>query len=139
MAEKVTKRNMAELTKQCFEKTIYMVGEGKLPNGGEEVIHVEGITREASFHGKRLNEHRCTVQAILRKLPDCFESSSGASFEEMAFTKGGKERWTAKPYVCEQLLLMAMALGLMRYTTPRNCWGRFEGKDCDIPYVAIVA
>ena len=130
MQEVVNADNMAKLVEECFSNALYGLGkeDGK-------PISVDGITRNALFHEDRLKKHSVTILAILRQLPKKFKEGTG--FERMAYLRDGRTKWTRRPYVCEQLLLMAVALGLMKYKTERDREWKFEGSD--IPEVAITA
>lgn len=122
----VTATNMSELTQNAFMDCLFKEGEDTTNH-----VKVEGITSMFGLHPQRLEEKRELVTAILAKLPEEFKE--GWSFLNLCITKDG-EQWTGMHRVCEQLVVMAIGLGLMEYCMPREMWMILPG---GVPYLKI--
>jgi len=122
----VTADNMAKITEEAFRDCLFKEDE-------DHTVHVavEGLTMGFGFHPKRLEEKRELVTALLAKLPEEFKE--GWSFLNLCTTKDG-EQW-ADHRICEQLVAMALGLGLMKYTMPRERWFCLPG---GVPYLTIL-
>jgi len=94
-------------------------------------VKVEGLTSMFGLHLQRLEEKRELVTALLAELPAEFKE--GWSFLKLCTTKDG-EQWTDVHRICEQLVVMAIGLGLMEYCMPRKMWAILPG---GVPYLRI--
>ena len=83
------------------------------------------------LHPQRLEEKRELVTALLAELPAEFKE--GWSFLNLCITRNG-ELWTGSQRVCEQLVVMAIGLGLMEYCMPREMGAMRPGR---VPYLMI--
>lgn len=108
----ITVSNMSELTVKAFLDCLFKEGEDTT-----DYVLVEGITGMFGLHPQRLEEKREFVTAILAELSTDFKE--GENFFHLFFTKDD-EQWTDNPYVGEQLVVMAIGLGLMEYCEPKN-------------------
>lgn len=122
----VTASNMAELTRTAFMDCLFKEGEDTT-----NYVKVEGITNMFGIHPERLEEKRELVAALLAKLPEEFKE--GYTFLNFCITKDG-EQWTGMHRICEQLIVMAIGLGLMEYCMPREMWAFLPG---GVPYLII--
>ena len=122
----VTASNMSELTHKAFMDCLFKKGEDST-----NLVKVEGITRMFGLHPQRLEEERELITALLAELPAEFKE--GWSFLNLCTTKDGKQ-WTGLHRVCEQLVVMAIGLGLMEYCFPREMWAILPG---GVPYLMI--
>lgn len=122
----VTESNMSELTQKAFMDCLFKEGEDTT-----NYVSVEGITRNYGFHLQRLEEKRELVTALLAELPAEFKE--GYTFLNICTTKEGK-LWTGEHHICEQLIVMAIGLGLMSYCMPRTMWAFLPG---GVPYIII--
>lgn len=122
----VSASNMAELTSQAFMDCFFKEGEDTTNH-----VKVEGLTTMFGLHPERLEEKRELVTAILAELPEKFKE--GWTFLNMCVTKDGTQ-WTGMHRTCEQLVVMAIGLGLMEYTFPREMWQFLPG---GVPYLTI--
>ena len=118
---------MSELTSkaffECFSEDEYTAN----------CLDVEGLFCIYVLNATRLEENRELVTALLAELPEEFSFDEGSSFLNVCLTKNGIQ-WTVSEYVCEQLTLMAIGLGLMEYVHPRSKWRRLPG---GVPYLRI--
>ena len=122
----VTASNMSELTSNAFMDCLFKKGEDTTNH-----VKVEGLTSMFGLHPQRLEEKRELVTALLAELPAEFKE--GWSFLNLCTTKDG-EQWTGMHHVCEQLVVMAIGLGLMEYLIPREMWRILPG---GVPYLKI--
>lgn len=122
----VTATNMSELTSNAFMDCLFKEGEDTTNH-----VKVEGLTSMFGLHPQRLEEKRELVTALLAELPAEFKE--GWSFLNLCTTKDG-EQWTDMHLVCEQLVVMAIGLGLMEYCMPREMWVILPG---GVPYLMI--
>ena len=122
----VTATNMSELTSNAFMDCLFKEGEDTTNH-----VKVEGLTSMFGLHPQRLEEKRELVTVLLAELPAEFKE--GWSFLNLCTTKDG-EQWTDMHLVCEQLVVMAIGLGLMEYCMPREMWVILPG---GVPYLMI--
>lgn len=122
----VTATNMSELTQRAFLDCLFKEGENTTNH-----VKVEGITNIFCLHPQRLEEKRELVTALLAELPEEFKE--GWSFLNLCNMKDGKQ-WTGMHRICEQLVVMAIGLGLMEYCMPREMWVVLPG---GVPYLII--
>lgn len=118
--------NMSELTTKAFMDCLFKEGEDTTNN-----VSVEGLTSIYRLHPERLEEKRELVINLLAELPAQFKD--GYTFLNICTMKDGKQ-WTGSHHVCEQLVVMAIGLGLMEYCTPRKMWTILPGS---VPYLRI--
>ena len=121
----ITATNMSELTSKAFMDCLFKEGEDTT-----NYVKVEGLTCTFRLHPQRLEEKRELVTALLSKLPANYKE--GWTFLNLCTTKDGKQ-W-ADQRVCEQLMVMAIGLGMMKYCMPRTMWAILPG---GVPYLII--
>ena len=94
-------------------------------------VMVEGVMRDGEFHPDRLESHKEEIKELLEELHPNFKE--GWSFLNMAEDKHGK-LWGQHIDV-ENLILMSIGLGLMKYCAPREIWSALPG---GMPYVQVI-
>lgn len=85
--------------------------------GGQPDHYVvgKGIMRSFAFHPKRLHEQRMAVAAMLRELPEGFRETKGGGWSFLNFCEDCQGRiWTGEHRVCDDLIAIGSALGLVR-------------------------
>ncbi len=107
------------------KKQIGLADERDYFNSGVLVMNL------AAMRDERLEEKFDIVLSILGELSDDFKS--GYSFLAFNLTKYGKP-WTDYQNVCEQLLVLAIGLGLAGFCSPREMWSSLPG---NAPYIVI--
>ena len=122
----VTATNMSELTHNAFMDCLFKEGEDTTNH-----VKVEGLTSMFGLHPQRLEEKRELVTALLAELPAEFKE--GWTFLNLCTTKDG-EQWTGMHRICEQLVVMAIGLGLIEYCMPKEMWVILPG---GVPYLMI--
>ena len=123
----VTASNMSELTSNAFMDCLFKEGEDTT-----NLVKVEGIKSMFGLHPQRLEEKRELVTALLSELPAKFKE--GWTFLNLCTTKDGKQ-WTDSHSVCEQLVVLGIGLGLMKYCMPKEMWEFLPG---GVPYIMVV-
>lgn len=105
------------------------------PEPGTKYIPVKGIVSNVAFDPKKIEQYSLTIKMMLNELDDTFKEDMGGgwSFLQMAGTKSG-ELW-ADHRTMEQLMLLGIAAGWLKYLLPREMWPAFSG---GVPYVTIV-
>jgi hypothetical protein len=97
-----------------------------------EPIEVNGITNNYGLHPKRIKESEDEIINFINELPETFKE--GRSFLNLCQTKDG-EQWTGLHSVCEQLIMLGMAIGKMKYCFPKEMWFVLPG---GVPYIQII-
>jgi hypothetical protein len=108
------------------------VARGEVPDG--QVV-VKGITVWFVFDRARLESHRADVAGMLANLPRQFRLTEGGGWSFLNGCMDGRGRqWTDSYRFVETLMQLGIALGLGRWTTPRETWATFPG---GMPYYVI--
>ena len=81
------------------------------PEPGDKFIPVRGIVTNVGFVPKKINDYSLTIKMMLNELDDTFK-------EDM-----------------EQLMLLGIAAGWLKYLLPRELWPALSG---GVPYLVIV-
>lgn len=105
------------------------------PEPGTKFIPVRGIVTNVGFVPKKINDYSLTIKMMLNELDDKFKEDIGGgwSFLMMAVDKSGNQ-W-ADHKTMEQLMLLGLAAGWLKYQLPRKLWTALAG---GVPYVVIV-
>lgn len=112
----VTKSNMSEWVKYAFNKCIIQEGEDTSVQ-----TKVNGLNKMYGFNPKRLKQCRLLITEIVSNLSESFSTEHGDSFLDVWKYKDD-DYWTKDIKVCEQLVVLAIGLGLMEYTFEPGMW-----------------
>lgn len=95
---------------------------------------IEGVVRSFGFDLDRLEAHRETVKEILEEMPEAFhkETGGGWSFLQLCQDKHGYQ-WGEHENM-EELVCVAIALGLAAFQLPRPVWSALPG---GMPYIVF--
>lgn len=98
-------------------------------------IKAEGIVHTVGFHPGRLESHKEEVEELLEELPDEFKKSGGGgwSFLNACNDRHGNQ-WTGLHRTMEQLVLLGIAIGKVKFQLPRETWKALPG---GMPYLVI--
>ena len=112
--------------------------EAELDGNGKpkiEPVTAEGITGKFGFHPDRLKSYSTKLTEFLKELPDGFHKKLGGgwSFLNACETKNG-EQWTGLHQRMEQLFVMGIALGKVKYSLPKEMWSILPG---GMPYLVV--
>lgn len=109
-------------------------GEG---HDAADVVFADGIIRRAvPFSRAALERHRDEIVALLAELPEQFHQGAGGgwSFLNACLDRHGNQ-WTGLHQVMEELFLLGLAVGRVRYLLPRESWDALPG---GMPYLVVV-
>jgi len=98
-------------------------------------VKAEGIITNVGFHPTRLKSHKEEIEKMLDELPDEFKKSGGGgwSFLNACNDKDGNQ-WTGLHETMEQLILLGIAIGKVKFQLPREMWKVLPG---GMPYLVI--
>ena len=101
----------------------------------EDLVIVEGVVNNFSFHSERLQEHKDEIIALLSQLPTQFQQSEGGgwSFLNACMTKDGTQ-WGEHRNM-EQLFVLGLGIGKVRWQMPKEMWSILPG---GMPYVVVL-
>lgn len=123
---------ISDIMKDVLFKTEELPEDGAAP---ENAVIVEGLTNKFGFHPDRLESHREEIEGMLKELPDSFLESKGGGMSFLNMCNDSKgEQWTSFHRTMEELLVLALGLGVGSYCAPRGLWGAFPG---GMPYVSF--
>lgn len=127
--------NMRDEVKTILRSVLYNAEESKDGAPPADAVLVSGVVRDYGFHPQRLAASKPKVKALIDQLdPNFFIGSAGGggSFLYLPFDKNG-EQW-GEQIDAEELLALAMGLGMAEYLLPRNFWVVLPG---GVPYVCF--
>lgn len=112
----VTESNMSEWVKYAFNKCIIQENEDTSVQ-----LKVNGLDRVYCFDPNRLEQCRFIITKLVSNLPESFNSKYGDTFFNIIKSKDD-HIWTNDIKDCEQLVILAVGLGLMEYTFEPRMW-----------------
>lgn len=135
----IDENRVTEIFSACMFGSEELV-DGVPIEGASIICPVEGIGCSVGFHKVRLASFRSEIKGMLSQLILGFRTDlglaglgGGRSFFLLRFVQGN-EQWTDDVLICEQLLLLALALEFATYLVPKEKWHQLPGA---IPYVSI--
>ena len=125
----------AEEVKDVFKACLFRQEEVKdgMPKPEHEAIFVEGITMKFGLNKERVNKRKDKIIGFLKELPKEFSKGGGWSFLNLCNDKNGKQ-WTGMHDTMQELVCLGIAIGKMKYLTPKETWAALPG---GVPYVAV--
>lgn len=102
---------------------------------GAETVQVDGIVHAYLINKAKVETHEEEVRAWLAQMDPNFHRQTGGgwSFLNLCNTKDGV-LWTGSHQTMEMLVCMGIALGLVRYSMPKELWAILPG---GMPYIEI--
>lgn len=125
MNDVLTSENVEAIFRDCLFKEEELVDGKPLM----EPVKVEGIRTYFGFHPERLRGYTEQIQLLINELPEEFDE--GWSFLNLCVDREHNQ-WTGLHQICEQLMVLAMGVGLADYTLPRESWSVFPS---GLPYI----
>jgi len=118
-----------------FMNCLFKDGEIKDNTPPADAVLIEGIVSNFGFHLGRLNNNKSEIIDMVMQLPDELMEAKGGgwSFLNLCTTRDGV-LWTGEHRTMEQLLCMAIGLGIAKYNLPRDMWDVLPGS---MPYVSF--
>jgi len=100
-------------------------------------IKAEGIVLNVGFHPERLESHRSEIDEMLGELPDEFQQSGGGGWSSLnACNDKHGNQWTGLHRTMEQLILLGIAIGKVKFQLPRDIWASLPG---GMPYFVVAS
>lgn len=122
---------ISTIMKDCLFKNEELPSDGSVPPNAKTV---KGIVRTFGFHPERLENHRQEVLAIIEEIPQAFLEDSGGGWTFMNLPMDKNENQWGEQTNAEDLLVLAIGLGLADYLLPRDMWSSLPGS---MPYVVF--
>lgn len=114
--------------------------QDSLTKEGEDAtahIKTDGLINNITFNPERLESHREEVRLMLNELPDEFMASKGGG---MTFLNACNDKhgnlWTGSQAAMAKLFELGIALGIAKFSFPREFWSALPG---GMPYYVISA
>jgi hypothetical protein len=99
-------------------------------------VRVEGIMTNVGFHPGRLKAHAPEIMDMLMQLPEQFRQSSGGGWTFLnACNDRHGTQWADLHRTMEQLVLLGIGIGKVKFQMPRDMWDMFPG---GMPYFMIL-
>ncbi len=126
--------NIAEKVDEILRDALFKDEEISANEIPENAIVVEGIVQKFAFHPGRLKSHAEELRDILLEIPEPFHRGKGGgwSFLNLCNDKQGNQ-WGEHRNM-EQLVVLAIGMGLGKYSFPKNFWNSLPG---GVPYVVF--
>ena len=127
---KLTAENVSKLYIKCMYKE-EIKSEQDIPHGS---IIVEGIKNTGVFDPKNVEANKEDIKDLLTQIHEDFASkeSGGTSFLNLPVSENGGT-W-GEHMNAEQLMLIGIASGYMRYLVPPDGWAILPG---GMPYLVV--
>ncbi|MGL5717998.1 MAG: hypothetical protein ACRCX2_33655 [Paraclostridium sp.] len=114
--------------RDCLFKEEELIGGKPI----KEPLIAEGIIMNVGFNPDSIERNKIDIGYMVDQLPEMF--NQGWSFLNMCIDKEERQ-WTSVHKVMEQLLLLGIAIGRLKYCAPREMWDVLPG---GMPYVMRV-
>lgn len=129
--DKTEPKLTAENVNRLFRSLFFKDEEDK-----SNPVLVEGIVHNVGFHPDRVKAATEEIQGMLNELPDPFFESKGGGWSFLNACNDKNDRlWTGEHRTMEQLVVMGIAIGKVKFLMERNMWPVFSG---GMPYFVIL-
>lgn len=124
-------REVEELFTSCLFRGSELANG--VPADGLSPVVAEGITQTVGFHPQRIEQAKPKIVGFIGQIGDEFLKSKGGgwSFLNLCNDRHGRQ-WANLHRTMEQLVQLAIGVGLGGYLLPRETWSIFPG---GMPYV----
>ena len=131
--QELTAANVQNVFFDCLftEDEVKDLSPGQAP---DDSVLVRGVTINAGLNKTRLAKHKDEIKELLSQLHDTFfyNQGGGMSFLKLPFLKD-ESQW-GEHESAQQLMLLGIASGFMKYCVPESVWAALPG---GVPYVVI--
>ena len=124
----ISSERVSELFMECLFKDEEIVDNKPIL----EPIFVKGIMTTNWLHPERVKESALEIEGFIKELPEKFKN--GWTFLGLCQTKDG-DFWTDLHQVCEDLMVLGMAINKIEYCSSRETWVNLPG---GMPYVRVI-
>lgn len=118
------------ILRHCLYKS-EEISDGKVP---ADAVEAKGILHNFYFHPQRLESHREDVAKILVEMPSAFHRTSGGGWSFLQLCMDKNDNQWGEHSNMEQLVCLAIGLGMGKYCMPRDLWPALPG---GMPYVVF--
>lgn len=99
-------------------------------------IVVEGIVSKFGLNPDAIKKHKKDIRSMLKQLPKEFQKNSGGGWSFLnACNREDGTQWTGFHIAMEQLVVLGIASGYVRYTLSREMWKILPG---GVPYFCVI-
>lgn len=101
----------------------------------KKAIMIEGLVAKFGLNPDAVKKHKKDIYSMLKQLPKNFQENGGGgwSFLNACNRKDGTQ-WTGLHSTMEQLVVLGIASGYVKYTLPRKMWEILPG---GVPYFCV--
>lgn len=124
--------HIAEKVRNFMGDSLYRddeVSPGTIPEGA---VIVEGLQGKFGFHPGRLESHRAEIIAILQEMNPAFRKDGGGGFTFLNLCEDRNGVQWGEHRSCDELVMLAIGIGVAKYCFPRDMWGVLPG---GMPYI----
>lgn len=101
----------------------------------KKAIMVEGIISKFGLNPDAIKKHKGDVYSMLKQLPKMFQKNGGGGWSFLnACNREDGTQWTGLHATMEQLVVLGIASGYVKYTMPREMWKVLPG---GVPYFSV--
>lgn len=127
-------KDIAEQVRNIVRDSLYRddeISSGATPS---DAVIVDGVRGKFGFNPKRLESHRDDVIAILREMNPNFFKATGGGYTFLALCQDRNGNQWGEHQNCNDLVVLAIGLGLGEYCLPRETWSSLPG---GMPYIVF--
>lgn len=123
-----------ETVHNCFFECMFKDNEIVDRKPPADAVIVDGIIHKFGFHPGRLAENKEKIREVLNQMPVEFfkEGGGGWSFLNLCMTRDNIQ-W-GEHRDMEQLVVLAIAMGMAKYLMPKEVWQALPG---GMPYIVF--
>ena len=100
----------------------------------DDYINIEGITMNIGLHPGRVESHKAEIEELLDELNPNFRKDVGGGWSFLKWCTDKEGHQWGEHRNGEELAILGMAIGKVKYLFPRNIWGALPGS---VPYLMI--
>jgi len=128
-------KNVKKVFMDCLFNDEEINKDINLPLDLTKLIKVEGITSNFGFNLDKLNKNKKNIIDLLKQLPDTFYKNKGGGWTFLNLCLNNKnEIWTGFHLVMEQLMVLGIGIGKVKYLLNKELWISLPER---MPYIVI--
>ena len=98
-------------------------------------IVIEGLVAKFGLNPDKVKKHKEAISSMLKQLPKNFQENGGGGWSFLnACNREDGTQWTGLHRDMEQLIVLGIASGQVKYTMPREMWEALPG---GVPYFSV--
>ncbi len=127
----LTSRRVHEVFLDCLFRDDE-VTPGKIP---DNAVIADGIRTKVAFHNARLASYQDEITKMLLELPEEFTPAGGGGSTFLNACNDRHGRLWGQHINIDQLVMLGLALGMVRWNLPREMWRNMPG---GMPYFTVL-